>query len=77
MKTIVENLEREGGHILTLLVVMFVAMILTQFTIKPTVESLCHDIAVGAFSAALALLKGNGKRREETKPDPDAPPTTT
>lgn len=63
---LVESLEREGGHILMLWIVICYALFIMAITLDPMVKQICHDIVVGGFSALLALLKGT--KQQNTNP---------
>lgn len=58
---IIESLEREGGHVVVLAVVMLYALLILSLTSNVTVAAVCHDIVVGGFSALLAILRGGPK----------------
>jgi hypothetical protein len=67
MKMLIDSLEREGGHILMLWIVVLHALLIMSLTNDERVMSICHDIIIGGFSALLALLKGNKTQLAEPK----------
>ncbi len=74
MTRFIETLEREGGHIIVLFLVGCLSFLTMCWSCKPTVEAVAHDVAIGSFSALLALLKGNGNGKN--KHEPNTPPSS-
>lgn len=63
---LIESLEREGGHILMLWIVICYALFIMTIATDATVRQICHDIIVGGFSALLALLKSGNQTKPPT-----------
>ncbi|MDE2100123.1 MAG: hypothetical protein KGL39_22905 [Patescibacteria group bacterium] len=74
---LIEGLEREGGHIAALLLLFGYAVLIMSFTPDEATKALCHDVAIGAFSAVLALLKGSGQAKANSTPEETATPAAT